>query len=210
MPVIECFYSAHSAFAWLGWRRLQEIAAETGRTIAHRPVMLDPLLEAVGSPAFRARSEAHVAYFFGREIQRWAETRGLRWLGRTPTHHHAGYDLANRAIIAAELTGGDLDALAPAFLSAHWERDADLSDRETLRALIETTGQSGEALLAAADGAEARARLEANTREAVARGVFGSPTYFADGDMFYGQDRLEMVARACVRAYAGAPAEAAG
>ena len=50
-----------------------------------------------------------------------------------------------------------------------------------------------------------RARHEENAEEAIARSVFGSPTYFVDGDMFYGQDRLEMVARACDRAYEGAP-----
>ena len=205
MQVIECFYSAHSAFAWLGWRRLQEIAAQSGRRIAHRPVMLDPLLEAAGSPGFRQRKDAHVDYFFGREIARWAEERSLDWIGRTPTWHHAGYDLANRALIAAELDGLDADALALAFLAGHWERDANLADRSRLSELIEEAGLPADRLLAAADGAEATARLDANTREAAARSVFGSPTCFVDGDMFYGQDRLEMVARACLRPYAGAP-----
>ena len=57
-------------------------------------------------------------------------------------------------------------------------------------------------MLAAADGEAAAAEHEANAAEAIERSVFGSPTYFVDGDMFYGQDRLEMVLRACGRAYA--------
>ncbi len=202
MSVIECFYSAHSAFAWLGWRRLQEIAAQTGRRIAHRPVMLDPLLEAAGSTGFRARSQAHVDYFFGREIARWAEERGLRWPGRIPAHHRKPYAPANRALIAADLAGEDADALALAFLSGHWEDDADLSDPTRLAQLIESVGIAPAPLLAAAEAPEAHDRLEANTREAMTRSVFGSPTYFVDGDMFYGQDHLEMLERALDKPFA--------
>ena len=57
--------------------------------------------------------------------------------------------------------------------------------------------------MAAADGEAAIAQYQANTEEAVARSVFGSPTHFVDGDMFYGQDRLHMVERALSKPYAG-------
>ena len=60
-----------------------------------------------------------------------------------------------------------------------------------------------EPLFETAAGAEVGAIYEANTQEAVRRSVFGSPTYFVDGDMFYGQDRLELVERALVRRFAG-------
>ena len=60
-----------------------------------------------------------------------------------------------------------------------------------------------EALLAAADSAPVRTIYEANTGEAIRRSVFGSPTYFVDGDMFYGQDHLEMVERALKKPYQG-------
>jgi 2-hydroxychromene-2-carboxylate isomerase len=203
MAEIEYFYSAHSAYAWLGHDRLREIAAETGRRILHRPVPLDPLLEAAGSLAFRSRPPGHVAYFFGREIARWAEERGKPgWIRPMPTHHRAPYGFANQVLIAAQARGEDVDALSGAFLSAHWERDADLSNRETLAALIEGEGLAPDALFAAAEAPETAATHEANARDAIARSVFGSPTYFVDGDMFYGQDRLEMVRRACARAYA--------
>ncbi|MEO0680109.1 MAG: DsbA family protein [Pseudomonadota bacterium] len=203
MSQIEYFYSAHSAFAWLGHARLREIAAQTGRTIRHAPISLDPVLAAAGSVAFRERPAGHVRYYFGREIARWAEERGKTdWLRRMPTHHRRPYAFANQAIIAAQAEGMDADALSEAFLTAHWERDADLSDRDVLAALAEGAGLDAAALFAAADGEAAAAQHEANVAEAVERSVFGSPTYFVDGDMFYGQDRLEMVARACDRPYA--------
>jgi 2-hydroxychromene-2-carboxylate isomerase len=203
MAEIEYFYSAHSAYAWLGHDRLREIAAQTGRRIVHRPVPLDPLLEAAGSTAFGARPEGHRAYFFGREIARWAEERGKPgWVRPMPTHHRAPYAFANQVLIAAQDRGQDVDALSGAFLSAHWERDADLSDRDALAALISGEGLDPDALFAAAEAPETAAQHQANAQDAIARSVFGSPTYFVDGDMFYGQDRLEMVLRACERPYA--------
>ena len=61
---IEYFYSAHSAFAYLGSARFMAIAAAANRRIVHRPVDLDRVVEAAGSTAFRARSDAYRSYFF--------------------------------------------------------------------------------------------------------------------------------------------------
>ncbi len=60
-----------------------------------------------------------------------------------------------------------------------------------------------EPLLAAAMLEETQAIYESNTQEAIERSVFGSPTYFVNGDMFYGQDHLEMVERALLQPFAG-------
>jgi len=204
LPLIEHFFSAHSAFAWLGIRRLEAIAMERGRRIRHVPVPLDPLLEAAGAVPFRARPPGHVTHFFGREIARWSEIRGRPWIGRMPTHHHADYHLANRVLIAAEIAGHDPGPLAADMLTAHWEADADLSDRGALSGLLAARGLP-DPLIAAADAPEAVQRHDANRDEAITRSVFGSPTYFVDGDMFYGQDRLDQVDRACLRPYAPTP-----
>ncbi len=88
-------------------------------------------------------------------------------------------------------------------LESHWRDDSDLGDRDTLAALARGVDIDPEPLFEAAAGAEVQALYEANTEEAIRRSVFGSPCYFVDGDMFYGQDRLEMVARALQRAFAG-------
>ena len=61
----------------------------------------------------------------------------------------------------------------------------------------------GVALADAATTPQVREAYEASTAEAIARSVFGSPTYFVNGDMFYGQDHLELVARALERPFAG-------
>jgi len=202
MPVIEYFYAAHSAYAYFGSARFMAIAAAAGRRIEHRPVDLDRVLEGAGSTAFKDRSLAAKEYFFNREMERWIEYRGVRSLGRRPTWHHHSPDLANRVLIAALRDGHDIGDLAHRMLEAHWADDADLADRPTLARLAGESGLDGTALLAAADTAPVREAYDANTREAVARGVFGSPTYFVDGDMFYGQDRLELVERALQQPFA--------
>lgn len=208
MTGIDYFYAAHSAFAYLGSARLMAIAAEAGRQIRHKPMDLRKVMDAAGSIWFRERPKAHLAYFFGREIERWSEERDAPVLGRTPTHHHKDMTLPNCMLIAAEKAGPDsgaVDRLAHAMLQAHWRDDADLADAETLRSIAQSLALDGGRLLDAAVTAPVEAAYAANTEEAIARSVFGSPTYFVDGDMFYGQDRLELVARALKRPYRGAP-----
>lgn len=201
MGPIEYFYSAHSAFAYLGSARFMAIAAGAGRPIAHKPVDLDRVVAAAGSTAFRARSPAYRSYFFGREIMRWSEERGARVAGR-PTHHDNDTTLANCMLVAGVLDGQDVDRLAHALLEAHWRYDADLADPRALRRAGDEHGYDASALLDAAAAPETARAYDANTRDAIARAVFGSPTYIADGDVFYGQDRLEMLERALRRPYA--------
>ena len=98
-------------------------------------------------------------------------------------------------------SGEPIDRLSHALLEAHWRDDADLADPSTLVQLAHGVGLGGETLLAAADTDAVKAVYERFTEEAINRSVFGSPTYFVDGDMFYGQDRLEMVERALKQPY---------
>ena len=201
MATIEYFYAAHSAFAYLGSARLMEIAAQSGSQIVHRPVDLRAVVPAAGSTPTSERTPEHRAYFFGREIQRWSEHRNAPVVTGIPTHHYNDIGLPNCFLIAGLELGLNIDRLAHALLEAHWKDDADLADPATLQSLAEQEGCDGEQLLALAGGDAVGAIYKANTEEAIARSVFGSPTYFVDGDMFYGQDRLELVERAITRPY---------
>jgi 2-hydroxychromene-2-carboxylate isomerase len=196
MQEIEYFYSAHSAYAYFGSALFMKIAAAAGRRIVHKPVDLDRVLQGCASTAFKERSVAYRNYFFNREMERWVQYRGIPHLGHRPTRHHHSPDLANRMLIAAIGAGRNVDRLAHRMLEGHWAEDADLGDPDTLVALAAAVGEDGETLLGAARDKPAVDAYDANTREAIARSVFGSPTYFVDGDMFYGQDRLELVERA--------------
>jgi 2-hydroxychromene-2-carboxylate isomerase len=203
MADIEYFYSAHSLFAYFGSARLSEIARAAGRKIIHRPMDLHKVMEAMGSTSFRARSKAHYAYFFGREKERWSEFRRAPILPHRPKHHDNDTTLANCMLIAGLEQDVDIGPLAHGIMQAHWRDDADFADERVLTKLAGEVDIDPAPLLGAARTAEIQAAYNYNTEEAIARSVFGSPTYFIDGDMFYGQDRLEMVERALKKPFAG-------
>ena len=190
---IEYFYSAHSAFAYLGAARLYKIAADAGARLVHKPILLSPVMEAAGGLPFAARSPAHVDYYFGREIERWSEWRGVAIINHRPTHHDNPLELPNGMLIAADMRRLDVDALSYGILQAHWRDDADIADPGTLFGIAEALGMPAADLVKDALSDEVQVNHRANTEEAIERNVFGSPTYFAGGDMFYGQDHLEML-----------------
>ena len=190
---IEYFFSAHSAYAYLGAWELDRIARDTGWQVAYRPIDLNPVIAATSGDAFGSRSAAHSDYFFGRDMFRWAEWRGLPMIRHRPTYHDNPLALPNCMIIAA---GADAGALSRAILQSHWRDDTNIAAPATLARLAEEAGLDGASLLDAAQIPDTQATHRANTDEAIARGVFGSPTYFVHGDMFYGPDRLEMLERA--------------
>jgi 2-hydroxychromene-2-carboxylate isomerase len=131
--MIEYFYSAHSAFAYLGSARLIEIAKSAGHEIAHKPINLRRVMIESGAGSTRDRSNRHRAYYFGREIERWAEWRNAPVVAQTPpTHHHKDMTLCNGMIIAGIEQGHNVNQLAHRMLEAHWRDDADLADRKTL------------------------------------------------------------------------------
>lgn len=197
--VIEHFFSAHSAYAYLGAWELKRIADAAGWQIAHRPIDLNPVIAATSGASFGGRSQAHKDYFFGRDMFRWAELRELPMIRHRPSFHDNPLALPNGAIIAAGEMAGDLSR---AIMLAHWRDDADIADAATLRGLAEEVGLDGDKILSGAQSAEVQSKHRANTDEAIARGIFGSPTYFVRGDMFYGQDRLAMVERAIAQPFA--------
>jgi 2-hydroxychromene-2-carboxylate isomerase len=199
---IEYFYSAHSAFAYLGSVRLMDIAKATGRQLFHKPMNLGEVVATAYPEGFRTRSAAHRAYYFGREIERWAEHRNVPFKGGVPANHGNDITLANSILIAGLLQEENVDQLAHAFMQAHWENHADLSDKQTLVSLIEGAGFDPASLIEAAKGTDVKEAYKSNTAEAIERSVFGSPTYFIDGDMFYGQDHLELVERALQKPFA--------
>jgi 2-hydroxychromene-2-carboxylate isomerase len=196
MSPIEYFYSAHSAYAYIGSVRFMAIAKAAGRRIAHRPMDLRAVVAATGPGATNSRTPQRRAYFSGREIQRWAQFRGVALAPGWPRHHDNDIALPNCVLIAAQEQDLDVDSLAHAMLQAHWRDDADLANAATLADIARGVGLAPDVLLQSARTPSVQTIYRTNTEEAIRRSVFGSPAYFVDGDMFYGQDHLEMLERA--------------
>ena len=203
MSEIEYFYSAHSAYAYLGSTRLMAIAAAAKRKIIHKPIKLTRVIDINALVPAYGRPQKWRSYFMGREIERWSEARDVPVINGRPTYHDNDMTLANRMLIAGLVLGDNIDQLAHGMLEAHWRDDADLADRKTLVRIGEAAGLDPLPLLLAEAAPEIAEIYEKNTVEAIERSVFGAPTYFVDGDMFYGQDHLELVERALTQPFSG-------
>jgi 2-hydroxychromene-2-carboxylate isomerase len=203
MSKIEYFYAGYSAFAYIGSAEFMKIAKSSGRDIDHRPFDLRKVVAINGPAPVTARSSAHRDYYFGREIERWAEERKIPILADTPTHHANDITLSNCLLIAGLVLGHNIDDLAHEMLKSHWLDNFDLDNAEDLAKICRAVDLDPVLLLETAVSKEVKDIYTVNTNEAIDRSVFGSPTYFVDGDMFYGQDHLEMVARATKTPYHG-------
>lgn len=203
MREIEYFYSTHSAFAYIGASLLTDIAKRNACKIVHRPIDLNEVVAASSGEPFGYRSDAHRSYFFDREIERWAEYRDAPLINHRPTWHDEPLALPNGFVIAAMLAGHEVNDLAHRILKAHWLDDANHNDPEILGNIASSLGIDPEPILDAALSDAVQQIHRSNTQEAIDRQVFGSPTYFVDGDMFYGQDRLELLERALKTPFKG-------
>ena len=119
MSDLEYFYSAHSVFAYLGSAQLMAIAKAAGETIVHKPVDLHRVMVESGAGATRERGDRHRDYYFGREIERWAEWRTTPVMTGMPTHHWNDTTLCNCMLIAGIKHGHNVDQLAHRMLEAH-------------------------------------------------------------------------------------------
>jgi len=203
MKKLEYFYSAHSSYSYFGSAELMRIAAAASCQIIHKPFDLRITTEVTGPGPISGRTPRRSAYFYGREMERWAQWRDIALMTGRPTHHDNDMTLVNCMLIAGQERGVNVDQLAHNLLRGHWVDDADLADGETLMQIGTKAGIDPEALLVDAVLPEIQAIYNANTKEAIERSVFGAPTYFVDGDMFFGQDRLMMVEHALATPFDG-------
>ena len=126
------------------------------------------------------------------EFQRWAKRYGVP--AKFSPHFPFNTIRIVRGAIAAQLCGRFLEFHSAAF-RAIWEQGQDLSKEEALRGLLEQAGIDPTLI----EGDDIKNRLRANVDEAVSRCAFGVPTFFVNGEMFWGNDRLDFVEEALTR-----------
>jgi len=192
VPEIEYFCFPLSPFGYLAGLRLEAVAARTGAGVRYRPFDLTKVFAETGTPPVSDRHPSRKTYRLA-DIGRVAEMNGLP-VNLAPRHFPTNPVPASAAIIAAEADGaGDTGRLVHAFLRAVWAEDRDIADAAVIADCLAASGfdpaLADRGLLT---GVEAYAR---NTEEALARGVFGAPTYVVGDAVFWGQDRLPHLER---------------
>jgi len=187
-----------SDWAYFGGPRLESIARRHGVAVDFRPVRLLEVYKRTGGIPLGQRSPQRQAERVW-ELRRWRARLGMA-CNIEPKHFPVNDEPASCLLLAAKGRGLDLHGLAQAIMQAMWADDADISDPATLRELATRFVSDPEALLAEAKANEIVAEYDRYTDQAPADGVFGSPFYLFDGEPFWGQDRLDFLEEAIVRA----------
>ena len=188
------YFAPQSPWSYLGHARLVDLLARSRREVAVLPVDYGRIFPQSGGLPLAKRAPQRQAYRLV-ELKRFAEHLGLA-LNPQPRYFPVDATPSARLITAvAEQDGmAAAMALAGAVLAACWREERDIASDATLAELLEECDLPAERL-AESRGADTRARYDAHTQAAMDAGVFGAPTYVIDGELFWGQDRLDFVAR---------------
>ncbi len=188
------YFAPQSPWSYFGHARLAELLARSRREVAVLPVDYGRIFPASGGLPLPQRAPQRQAYRL-LELKRFAEHLGLP-LNVQPRHFPVDGNPAARLITAVAHLDGMAAAmqLAGAVLAACWTEERDIANEGTLAELLAETDLPAERL-GDAHSADTQARYDAHTQAAIDAGVFGAPTYVIDGELFWGQDRLDFVAR---------------
>lgn len=198
---IDYYLSLGSPWTHLGAARIEAMAAQHGATI--RPIPCDfsgTVFPASGGLPLPKRSPQRQAYRM-QELRRWRQALGIP-IQLQPKHFPSDEAFSAACVIAVRETQGDAPALrlAHRILKALWEEEANPADRETLARLIDEAGLDAAAVTALAEDPRWAEMRQSDSQAALARGVFGAPSYVIGDDIFWGQDRLEFVAKRLAQA----------
>ncbi|MFZ2652188.1 MAG: 2-hydroxychromene-2-carboxylate isomerase [Burkholderiaceae bacterium] len=190
---VEFFFDFGSPASYLAFTQLPKIAAECGAQVVWRPMLLGGVFKATGNSS-PVTVPAKGRWMFD-DLSRWARRYGV------PLAHNP-YFPVNTLLPMRIATGlqmaqpEDFARCCEAMFGAMWRDPRNLGDPTQLAATLTQAGLDADAAIALAAQAQVKARLITSTEEAVARGVFGAPSFFVGDRMFFGQDRLDFVREA--------------
>jgi 2-hydroxychromene-2-carboxylate isomerase len=186
---VEFFFDVGSPAAYLAWTQL----ASLGGPVDHKPMLLGGVFQATGnqSPMMVPAKGSYMQ----RDLALHAQQYGV------PFRHNPHFPINTltlmRGATAVQMHQPErfADYVAAVF-RAIWVDGKDMNDPQVVASVLQAAGFDPAALLAQASQPQVKERLKQVTQDAVARGVFGAPTFFVDGQMFWGQDRLDFVKQA--------------
>lgn len=199
MAVLEFFYDCSSPWTYLAFHRIEDVAGRAGASIVWRPILVGGVFNAVNDSVYESRRNPVMPKlrWYVKDLQDWASFYGLR-IGQPPVFPVNSIKAMRGAIVAAR--HGLLERWSRRMFECYWGDLLDISQDEVLRPVVEEIGLDPATFFAAIAEPAVKDQLRANTDELIARGGFGSPTMFVDGDdMYFGNDRLVLVEHALAR-----------
>ncbi len=196
---IDYYFAPNSPWTYLGHERFAEIAKAAGARINVLPVDLGGKVFPVsGGLPLAKRAPQRQAYRL-LELRRFSEFLG-RPIVLQPKYFPVSADDAAKLIIAVDLADGPSAAmrLAGRILRGVWVDERNIADARELAAMLAEEGLDPRRLEESMSQA-VHERYEADSQRAIEAGVFGAPSYVVDGEIFWGQDRLDFLQRRLAR-----------
>jgi 2-hydroxychromene-2-carboxylate isomerase len=192
MPKVEFHFDFGSPNAYLAHALIPDVERRTAAKFEYVPILLGGVFKATNnkSPAEKMAAIKNRLEYERIELERFVRRHGIQfaWNPFFPVNTL----LTMRGAVAAQL-GGDFMRYVDAVFKAMWAEPKKMDDPEVVRATLKAAGLDADALLARTQEPEVKDRLIKNTQETVERGTFGSPTFFVDGEIFFGKDKLRDV-----------------
>jgi 2-hydroxychromene-2-carboxylate isomerase len=193
-PTVDYYFATVSPWTYLGHARFSRLVHDTGATVRVKPMDLGTIFPISGGLPLGKRAPQRQAYRLT-ELRRFSDWLGIP-MNVQPAHFPVNGDHAARLVIAADQAHGAHAALdlAGRVGAAIWAEERNVADPAVLQSLLAEAGLEAP-LMQAADTPEVAARYAEYTQDAIDAGVFGAPSYVIDGELFWGQDRLDFVER---------------
>ena len=195
MPRIELFFDCGSPWTYLAFHGIEPIAAEAGAELVYRPILVGGIFNTINESVYASREKPvpQKWAYHRKDLADWARFRGLEigWPKVFPVNSvHA----MRGCLVAGEHDTAALPVFARRVFEAYWRDLEDISQRPVLEAIVRDVGIDSAEFFERLDAPEIKSALRENTQEVMDRGGFGSPTLFLNGDdMYFGQDRLELL-----------------
>ncbi|MCP5129782.1 MAG: 2-hydroxychromene-2-carboxylate isomerase [Pseudomonadales bacterium] len=189
---LEFYFDFGSPTAFLAHKRLGQLVQQYALEVRYIPMLLGGVFKASGNTSPVA-IPAKGKYMLEQDLPRFARRYGVE-LNFNPHFPINTLNLMRAAIAAQRL--GCFDAYVDLVYDAIWVSGINMGDPALVQRTLAGAGLDADALLALSQDPQVKAELAANTETAVARGVFGAPTLFMDGAMYFGQDRLDFIEEA--------------
>jgi 2-hydroxychromene-2-carboxylate isomerase len=193
VKTVEFIFDFGSPNAYLAYKVLPEVLARTGAELKILPCLLGGIFKATGnsSPIVAYAGVPAKLQYQILEMRRFIKRHGLTKYRMNP-HFPVNTLLVMRGLTAVMMEGDGTDYVE-AVLQALWEDGLKMDDPAVVTEVLNTAGIDGARILARTQDADVKQALAANTEAAVARGVFGIPTFFVGTEMYFGKDRLGQV-----------------
>ncbi len=188
---IDYYYYGASPFSYFGHQAIVDVAARHGATLNIKPVNLMGLWDISGAVPPGQRPPVRQRYRF-LELQRVADIRGLS-INLKPAHFPVDMTLADCCVIAALKKDSDVVQLIGHFFTGVWQDQANMADEAEIHSRLIECGFDADAILKLAKSDAVKTIRETNTSDAIAADAVGAPAYVLNGEVFWGQDRIDHV-----------------